>query len=119
MELEAYQHIVELAGCSCAAGISYLLGGDLEAVSHTLINGLAINSGIICDGAKSSCAAKISSSIDGGLLALKMYQEGNTFYDGDGIVQADVEVMIKNVSKIAHDGMAETDNEIINIIVNK
>ena len=116
--LSAYCGAVS-AGWSCAAGISYLLGGDLEAVSHTLINGLAINSGIICDGAKSSCAAKISSSVDGGLLALKMYQEGNTFYDGDGIVQADVEAMIKNVSKIAHDGMAETDNEIINIIVNK
>jgi L-cysteine desulfidase len=116
--LSAYCGAVS-AGCSSAAGISYLLGGDLKAVTHTLINGLAINSGIICDGAKSSCAAKISSSVDGGLLGLRMYQEGNNFYDGDGIVHKDVEAMIKNVSKIAHDGMVETDNEIINIMVNK
>lgn len=113
--LSAYCGAVS-AGCGVASGISYLLGGSLNDVSHTLVNALAINSGIICDGAKSSCAAKIASSVEGGMLALRMYQEGYEFYDGEGIVEKGVENTIKNISKIARDGMLETDKEIIKIM---
>lgn len=113
--LSAYCGAVS-AGCGVASGIAYLLGGDLNAVSHTLVNALAINSGIICDGAKSSCAAKIASSVEGGLLGLKMYQNGNEFYSGEGIVQKGVENTIKNICKIARIGMLETDKEIIKIM---
>lgn len=114
--LSAYCGAVS-AGSGVASGISYLLGGNLDSVSHTIVNALAINSGIICDGAKSSCAAKIASSVEGGLLALKMYNEGKEFYDGDGIVKKGVENTIINIGKIARNGMAVTDKEIIKIMI--
>lgn len=114
--LSAYCGAVS-AGSGVASGISYLLGGNLDSVSHTIVNALAINSGIICDGAKSSCAAKIASSVQGGLLALKMYHEGKEFYAGDGIVKKGVENTIRNIGKIVRDGMSITDKEIIKIMI--
>lgn len=114
--LSAYCGAVS-AGSGVASGISYLLGGNLDSVSHTIVNALAINSGIICDGAKSSCAAKIASSVQGGLLALTMYNEGKEFYDGDGIVKKGVENTINNIGKIVRDGMSNTDKEIIKIMI--
>lgn len=105
------------AGCAAGAAISYLYGGDLKMISHTIVNSLAIVSGIICDGAKASCAAKIASSIDAGILGFKLYQNGNQFYSGDGIVIKGVDNTIKNVGIIASLGMAETDKEIINLML--
>ncbi len=107
------------AGCGAGAGICYLLGGDLHAVSHTLVNALAINSGIVCDGAKSSCAAKISSAVDAGLLGYYMYKFGNQFRGGDGIVKKGVENTIHNVGLLACKGMCETDKEIIKIMLDE
>jgi L-cysteine desulfidase len=104
------------AGCAAGAAISYLHGGGLKEISHTIINSLAIVSGIICDGAKASCAAKISSSVDAGILGFKLYQQGNMFYDGEGIVTKDVEDTIKNVGIVASKGMVETDKEIIQLM---
>lgn len=104
------------AGCAAGAAISYLHGGGLKEISHTLINSLAIVSGIICDGAKASCAAKIASSVDAGILGFKLYQQGNRFYAGDGIVTKDVENTIKNVGIVASHGMVETDKEIIQLM---
>ena len=106
------------AGCAAGASIAYLHGGDLKMISHTLVNSLAIVSGIICDGAKASCAAKISSSIDAGILGFKLYQQGNQFYSGDGIVSKGVENTINNVGILASQGMVSTDKEIINIMLN-
>ncbi len=107
------------AGCGAGAGICYLLGGDLKAVSHTLVNALAINSGIVCDGAKSSCAAKISSAVDAGILGYMMYKYGNQFKGGDGIVKKGVENTIHNVGLLACKGMCETDKEIIKIMLDE
>ncbi|MDE7395602.1 MAG: L-serine ammonia-lyase, iron-sulfur-dependent, subunit alpha [Clostridiales bacterium] len=115
-KLSAYCGAVS-AGCGAGAGVCYLCGGDYDAVSHTVINALAINSGILCDGAKSSCAAKIASAVDAGLLGYEMYRNGNMFYGGDGILDSDVEKTIDNVGDIARIGMHETDEQIVNLMI--
>lgn len=92
--LSAYCGAVS-AGCASGAGIAYLYGGGVDEVSHTIVNSLAITSGIICDGAKASCAAKIATAIDAGILGYNMYKEGQQFYGGDGIVSKGVENTIK------------------------
>ena len=105
------------AGCGAAAGIAYLHGGRVDEIAHTLVNAVAINSGVICDGAKSSCAAKIASAVDAGLLGLHMYKYNSQFYGGDGIVTKGVENTIINVGRLARKGMAGTDKEIIDIMI--
>ena len=113
--LSAYCGAVS-AGCASGAGIAYLYGGGVDEVSHTIVNSLAITSGIICDGAKASCAAKIATAIDAGILGYHMYKEGQQFYGGDGIVSKGVENTIKNVGQLAKEGMAATDQEILRIM---
>ncbi|MBR2623059.1 MAG: serine dehydratase subunit alpha family protein [Clostridia bacterium] len=114
--LSAYCGVVS-AGAGAACGVAYLLGGRVQEISHALVNALAIDSGIICDGAKASCAAKIATAVESGLLGLNMYYNGNEFFAGDGIVKAGVENTIKSVSRLAHEGMRETDKEIIRIML--
>ena len=114
--LSAYCGVVS-AGAGAACGVAYLLGGRKEEIAHTLVNALAIDSGIICDGAKASCAAKIATAVESGLLGLNMYYNGNEFFAGEGIVKAGVENTIKSVSRLAHKGMRETDKEIIKIML--
>ncbi|MFA6692990.1 MAG: L-serine ammonia-lyase, iron-sulfur-dependent, subunit alpha [Acholeplasmataceae bacterium] len=101
------------AGAASGASITYLKGGNYDDVSHTLINALAIASGIICDGAKASCAAKIAISVDAGILASDMHDLGKDFYAGDGIVGVDVDKTIKNIGQLGRVGMKETDKEIL------
>ncbi len=105
------------AGAAAGAGIAYLCGGDFEAVCHTVVNALAIVSGMICDGAKASCAAKIAASVDAGILGYNMYKRGQQFYGGDGIVEKGIENTIHNVGRLGKDGMRETNEEIIRIMV--
>jgi len=76
-----------------------------------------MDSGIICDGAKASCAAKIASSVDAGMLGLTMYKNGNQFYSGDGLVAKGVENTIRNIGSLARNGMADTDKEIIRLML--
>ncbi|MBQ8719750.1 MAG: serine dehydratase subunit alpha family protein [Clostridia bacterium] len=114
--LSAYCGAVS-AGAGAGCGISYLLGGRLKEISHTLVNALAIDSGMICDGAKSSCAAKIASAVDAGILGMEMYRRGHSFKGGDGIVERGVENTISNVGEIARIGMRETDEEIIKLMI--
>ncbi len=114
--LSAYCGAVS-AGVGAGAGIAYLCGGDEKVVSHTIVNAVAIVSGMICDGAKASCAAKISQAVDAGILGYEMFKEGNQFYGGDGIVTKGVENTIRNIGRLAHDGMAQTDREIIDIML--
>ena len=116
--LSAYCGAVS-AGCASAAAIAYLCGGGYEDVAHTLVNGLAIVSGMICDGAKASCAAKIASSVDAGLLGWSMYKNGQQFYGGDGVVTKGVEETIRNIGRLGRIGMRETDKEIIRIMTNQ
>lgn len=107
------------AGCGAGAGITYLYGGGYAEISHTIVNALAINSGVVCDGAKASCAAKIASAVEAGTLGMKMYQFGSQFYGGDGIVAQGIEETIDNVAELARDGMRETDKKIIEIMIDK
>ena len=114
--LSAYCGAVS-AGCGAAAGICYLQGGRFHAIAHTVVNALAMDSGIVCDGAKASCAAKISSAIDAGLLGLEMYHSGDQFYGGDGLVKKGVENTIATIGRLAQQGMGPTDKEIIRLMM--
>ena len=114
--LSAYCGVVS-AGAGAACGVAYLLGGRYAEITHALVNALAIDSGIICDGAKASCAAKIATAVESGLLGLNMYYNGNEFFAGEGIVKDGVENTIKSVSRLAQAGMRETDKEIIRIML--
>jgi L-cysteine desulfidase len=114
--LSAYCGAVN-AGAGAGAGIAYLCGGGYKEVIHTMVNALAIISGIVCDGAKASCAAKIASSIDAGIFGYRMYMQGQQFLDGDGIVTKGVEATLKNVGRLGKEGMKETNEEIIKIMI--
>lgn len=104
------------AGCAAGCAIAFLLGGGIDEMAHTLVNSIAITSGIICDGAKPSCAAKIASSVDAGILGYEMYRHGQQFYGEDGIVSKGVENTIRNICRIGAEGMDGTDEEIIKIM---
>lgn len=105
------------AGCGCAAGICYLNGGRYYEIAHTLVNAVAILSGTICDGAKPSCAAKIAMAVEAGIMGYDMMCAGKQFYGGEGIVTKGVENTIRNVGRLARDGMSETDKEIVRIML--
>ena len=113
--LSAYCGAVS-AGCSAGAAIAYLHGGGLREIEHTLVNSLAIASGMICDGAKPSCAAKISAAVDAGLVGYSMFRCNQQFRGGEGIVTKGVENTISNIGRIGRLGMRETDREIIRIM---
>ncbi len=104
------------AGAAAGAGIAYLLGGDFNVICHTVVNALAITSGIVCDGAKPSCAAKIAASVDAGILGYRMYKNGQQFRGGDGILSKGIENTLHNIVRLSKDGMQETDREIIRIM---
>ena len=116
--LSAYCGAVS-AGCSAGAAIAYLHGGGFREIAHTLVNSLAIVSGMICDGAKASCAAKISAAVDAGLVGYSMFRSGQQFRGGDGIVTKGVEETIRNIGGLGRLGMRETDREIIRIMTNQ
>ena len=105
------------AGCGAGAGITYLYGGKFREIAHTIVNAVAINSGMICDGAKASCAAKIASAVEAGLLGMQMQMQNEQFYGGDGIVAKGVENTISNVGRLASMGMRQTDQEIVHIMI--
>ena len=115
--LSAYCGAVS-AGAGAGAGIAYLLTGDLRTVNHTIVNALAISSGIVCDGAKASCAAKIAMAVDAGIMGFDMHENGCQFYGGDGLVSKGVENTIRNISTLGSEGMRETDKKIIEIMTN-
>ena len=94
-----------------------LYTSDFSTVAHTIVNALAIVSGIICDGAKASCAAKIASAVDAGIMGFEMYRLNRQFYGGDGIVAKGVENTIRNVGLLGHDGMRATDEMILKIMI--
>lgn len=114
--LSAYCGVVN-AGVAAGCGIAYLKGGGFKEIAHTLVNGLAIASGVICDGAKASCAAKIGLAVENGILGYEMYCRGQQFVGGDGIVKKGVENMIASVGRLGREGMRETDKEILKIML--
>ena len=108
------------AGCGAACGIAYLQGGRYEVIAHTVVNTLAICSGMVCDGAKPSCAAKIAAAVDAGLLGWQMYMNGkHEFLRGEGILKDSVEATIESVGRLARQGMRQTDREILDIMVGR
>ena len=115
-KLSAYCGAIS-AGCGSGAGIAYLHDCTDEQIEHAVENALAINSGIICDGAKSSCAAKIAMAVEGGLLGFDMAMAEHNFEGGDGIVQETADETIAAVGKIASQGMVDTDKEIIDVML--
>ena len=113
--LSAYCGAVS-AGAGAGCGIAYLLGGNEQDIAHTIVNALAITSGIVCDGAKSSCAAKIATAVETGIFGYEMFKHGQQFYAGDGLVVKGVENSIANFGRLAREGMRETDLEIIRMM---
>lgn len=114
--LSAYCGAVS-AGAAAGAGIAYLCGGGYEEVIHTVVNALAIVSGMVCDGAKASCAAKIASSVDAAIMAYYMAAEHRGFQSGEGLVKKDVEATIKSFGRMGREGMRSTDVEILKIML--
>ena len=116
--LSAYCGAVS-AGAGAGAGIAFLYGGDERVIAHTIVNCLAITSGIVCDGAKSSCAAKIATAVETGIFGYEMFKNGQQFYGGDGLVLKGVEKSIANFGRLGRVGMRETDQEIIRMMTNQ
>ena len=114
--LSAYCGAVS-AGAAAGAGIAYLYTEDYSTVMHTVVNALGIVSGIICDGAKASCAAKIAASVDAGILGFDMYRQGREFVSGDGIVAKGFEANVKNIGRLGKTGMKTTDAEILDMML--
>ena len=107
------------AGAGAGAGIAYLLGGDADAIGHTVVNAIATTGGMVCDGAKSSCATKIATAVEAGILGYRMHLAGKDLQPDDGIVGETAEQTIANVGRMAKFGMKETNEEIIKIMIGK
>jgi len=105
------------AAAGAGAGVAYLLTKDYRTVVHTIVNTLAILPGMACDGAKASCAAKIAAAVDAALLGFDMFRAGKQFYGGEGLVTKGVEATIRNIARLGHDGMRETNGEIIRMML--
>jgi L-cysteine desulfidase len=105
------------AGAGAGAGIAYLQGADVAGVSHTVANAIATTGGIVCDGAKASCASKIASAVEAGILGYNMHLSGNDFEADDGLVGETPEHTIANIGRLGKQGMKETNEEIIKIMV--
>lgn len=105
------------AGAGAGAGIAYLLGADCDGIAHTVVNTLANTGGIVCDGAKASCAAKIASAVDAGILGYQMHRMGQDFEEGDGLVADCAEQTIGNIGRLGKQGMKFTNEEIIKMMV--
>lgn len=104
------------AGAAAVAGIAYLYDEDYETIVHTVVNTLAISSGVICDGAKASCAGKIALAIYTGLMGYEMYKNGQEFVDGDGIIVKGIDGVFRNIGELATEGMNETNKTIIKMM---
>jgi len=105
------------AASGAGAAITYMFGGSPEQIAMTIINTLANTSGIVCDGAKSSCAAKIASSVEAAILGHNMSMNGIRFHSGDGLVQEDAEDTIQNIGFLGRVGMKETDLTILKLML--
>ncbi len=105
------------AAVGAGAGVAYLKTRSYRTVIHAIVNALAILPGMVCDGAKASCAAKIAAAVDAALLGCEMILAGRQFYGGDGLVTKGVEATIRNIARLGHDGMREANGEIIRMML--
>lgn len=106
------------AACGCGSAITYLSGGGYKEIARTIVNTVANVGGIVCDGAKASCAAKIASAVDAAILGHCLSMEGLSFQPGEGIIQESLDETIKSVGYIGRVGMKETDLDILKIMMN-
>lgn len=116
--LSAYCGAVSAATAS-VAGIAYLNGEDYKTIGDTIINSIGTIGGMVCDGAKSSCASKIASAVQTALMGYEMAKRGHVLKDGEGLVEGGVEGTIRNIGRMGREGMRETDVEILNIMLGK
>lgn len=107
------------AACGSGAAITYLYGGSYEDISRTIVNTIANVGGIVCDGAKPSCAAKIASAVDAAIMAHHLSTDGKVFGSGEGLVKGNVEDTIESVGRMGSKGMKYTDIEILKIMINQ
>ena len=105
------------AGAGAGAGIAYLLGTDLDGISHTVANAIATTGGMVCDGAKASCASKIATAVEAGIMGYTMHVQNNSFQPDDGLVGQTPEQTIANIGRLGKQGMKQTNEEIIKIMV--
>ena len=105
------------AGCAAVAGIAYIEGQPLDVLGNIVVNSISTIGGMVCDGAKSSCAAKIAASISMGFLAYDLAVNGLNFKDGEGLVVDDIEETIARVGRMGREGMRSTDEEILNMML--
>ena len=105
------------AGAGAGAGIAYLMGSDLDGISHTVANAIATTGGIVCDGAKASCASKIATAVEAGILGYNMHVQNQDFQPDDGLVGDTPEETITNIGRLGKEGMKGTNEEIIKIMV--
>lgn len=115
-KLSAYCGVVS-AACGSGAAITYLHEASLTTIAKTITNVLGNVSGIVCDGAKSSCAAKIASAVDAAVMGHYMAMEDNTFGVGEGLIKENVEQTIDTICLMGRDGMKQTDEEILNLMI--
>ena len=105
------------AGTAAVCGIAYLDDAGYDMIGKIIVNALGAVGGIVCDGAKASCAAKIASAVEAGLLAYEMARKGKAYAFGEGLVEGDYEQTIRNIGRMGRDGMRSTDEEILHISV--
>lgn len=105
------------ASCAAGAAITYMIGGTLTQIKDTIDNTLADIPGIICDGAKASCAVKISSALDAAFFAHSLAMKGKAYASHTGILQEDTGDTISCVGHIGRVGMQPTDTEIVKIMI--
>lgn len=107
------------AGCSAVCGIAYIDGASLDVIGHIVINAISTIGGMVCDGAKSSCASKIASAVEAGLTAYDLAKRDRNFKPGEGMIVEDMEQTIRNIGRMGREGMKSTDVEILNIMLGK
>ena len=105
------------AACAAGAAVTYMVGGSVEQIKNTITNTLADTPGIICDGAKASCAAKISSALDAALFAHALAMRGKAYGSNTGILREDTGETISSVGHIGRVGMQPTDQEIVKLMI--
>lgn len=115
-KLSAYCGVVS-AACGSGAAISYLHGAPLDTIEKTITNVIANVSGMVCDGAKSSCAAKIASAVDAAIMGHYMAMDDNTYGVGEGLVKENIEKTISTISTMGREGMKKTDEEILQLMI--
>lgn len=110
---------VTSAGVAAGAGICYMETKDLDLIEKTISNALMIASGMICDGAKASCAAKIATAVDAGISGYYLAKNNRNFEAGDGLLKDDIEETIRSIGYVAKEGMKETDIIVLNTMIQK